>query len=568
LRDVSLRFLAFGFLAIAIPGRAEEPPPTLVFSTYLGGSAADEARSLAVDASGAVFVVGQTDSTDFPVAGGLGNPEGEDMWIRDAFLFRLAPGGGLVFSTYFGEPMQEDRALDVALDAQGRAYVADSWIDDNRDEEFSLRRVDAGGVSPDLIGERGDDHESFSGMAIAPDGTVYLTGLTCSESVFGINRFDRPTCEGFLLASDGSQGYEWVLLLGWRTAEDVAVDPAGNAYLIGLDWSTSNYDAFVAKIDPSGNYLYTTVFGGTRDESGWGIDVDPSGNAHVTGITWSSDFPVTGGVQASLSGPSDAFVAKLAPSGALVYSTYLGGAGIDLGDDIVVEAGGRIAVVGTTWSPNFPQRSPITRLCPGLCGTSDAFITRFDPSGSQVVSSTLLGGGGQDEGRGIEADPQGSLVVAGWTDSIDFPTVNAAQAKRGGASDAFVAKLKFNHPPVCSGAAASPSVIWPPDRRQVRISTLGVTDPDGDPVTLKVTRILQDELFTARMADAGSLGTAKPWVRADRMDSGDGRVYHLFFEATDPSGAKCTGEVKVCVPLQSGGTCRDGGARIDSTQPR
>jgi hypothetical protein len=83
-----------------------------------------------------------------------------------------------------------------------------------------------------------------------------------------------------------------------------------------------------------------------------------------------------------------------------------------------------------------------------------------------------------------------------------------------------------------------------------------------------LTRILQDELFTARMPDAGSLGTAKPWVRADRMDTGDGRVYHLFFEATDPAGASCTGEVKVCVPLQSGGTCRDGGARIDSTTPR
>ncbi len=95
-----------------------------------------------------------------------------------------------------------------------------------------------------------------------------------------------------------------------------------------------------------------------------------------------------------------------------------------------------------------------------------------------------------------------------------------------------------------------------------------MTDPDGDPVTLRVTRILQDELFTARMADAGSLGTAKPWVRADRMDNGDGRVYHLYFEAMDPAGASCTGEVKVCVPIQSGGTCRDGGARFDSTVPR
>jgi hypothetical protein len=149
--------------------------------------------------------------------------------------------------------------------------------------------------------------------------------------------------------------------------------------------------------------------------------------------------------------------------------------------------------------------------------------------------------------------------VTGGTSSPDFP----------GSFQAFVSSLTvFNHPPNCSAATASPSAIWPPDRRQVGISTLGVTDPDGDPITLKVTRILQDELFTARMPDAGNLGTAKPWVRADRMDTGDGRVYHLFFEAKDPAGASCTGEVKVCVPLLSGGTCRDGGARIDSTLPR
>jgi hypothetical protein len=193
--------------------------------------------------------------------------------------------------------------------------------------------------------------------------------------------------------------------------------------------------------------------------------------------------------------------------------------------DVAVTSSGQILLAGSTTS-----------------GAGGAFVLRLKGGTGEVISSMSLGGA-----YAVAAGPQGDAYVAG-----------------GG----FVARIKENRPPACSGATASPSAIWPPDRRQVRISTLGVADPDGDPVTLKVTRILQDELFTAHMPDAGSLGTAKPWVRADRMDNGDGRVYHLYFEARDPAGASCTGEVKVCVPIQSGGTCHDGGARFDSTLPR
>lgn len=297
--------------------------------------------------------------------------------------------------------------------------------------------------------------------------------------------------------------------------------------------------------------------------------MDATGRASLMWTTKTPNLPLTAPVQAGFGGGYDAFVLTLDPAGKVLLATYLGGAGDEIAGGIAVDRAGSLYLSGATWSTDFPVTRPLARPCTGnpICGNSDAFLVHLGPPGSGVLESTLLGGSAGELGRDIALTSTG-VVAVGGTSSSDFPLVNASYPFATG-TDAFVSSLTiFNHPPNCSAATASPSTIWPPDRRQVRISTLGVTDPDGDPVTLKVTRILQDELFTARMPDAGSLGTAKPWVRADRMDTGDGRVYHLFFEATDPAGASCTGEVKVCVPLQSGGTCRDGGARIDSTTPR
>jgi hypothetical protein len=278
---------------------------------------------------------------------------------------------------------------------------------------------------------------------------------------------------------------------------------------------------------------------------------------------------MTAPVQAGFGGGHDAFVVTLDPAGHVLLATYLGGTGDEVLGGVAVDRTGNLYLAGSTRSANFPVTRTLARPCTGypICGDSDAFLVQLGPPGSGALESTLLGGSAGEFGGDIALAPTG-VVAVGGTSSPNFPVVNAYQSSLYD-TDAFVSSLTvFNHPPDCTAATASPATIWPPDRRQVRISTLGVTDPNGDALTLKVTRILQDELFTARLPDAGDLGTAKPWVRADRMTNGDGRVYHLFFEATDPAGASCTGEVKVCVPVQSGGTCRDGGARIDSTMPR
>src|SRR5204863_1173594 len=135
-------------------------------------------------------------------------------------------------------------------------------------------------------------------------------------------------------------------------------------------------DAFVTKLDPAGALVYSTYLGGTGDEAGHAIAVDSAGNAYVTGTTTSADFPTVGPFQPTLRGGGDAFVAKLDPNGAsLVYSTYIGGEADDFGFGIALDAAGNAYVSGSTASATFPNNSAL--ICLGSRrGATDAFVAK------------------------------------------------------------------------------------------------------------------------------------------------------------------------------------------------
>jgi hypothetical protein len=233
----------------------------------------------------------------------------------------------------------------------------------------------------------------------------------------------------------------------------IAVDNSGSAYVTGWTQSTNfptmnplqpagaGLYAFVAKLNPAGSALvYSTYLGGGADEGG-GIAVDNSGNAYVTGLTESTNFPTVNPLQQSFGGVSDAFVAKLNATGsALVYSTYLGGSGIDNGTGIAVDSSHSAYVTGYTFSADFPTMNPL-QPTPGGGGYGDAFVAKLNPAGSALVYSTYLGGSGEDLGYGIAVDSSGNAYITGYTASTDFPTISPLQPIYGGASDAFVAKL-------------------------------------------------------------------------------------------------------------------------------
>jgi len=188
-------------------------------------------------------------------------------------------------------------------------------------------------------------------------------------------------------------------------------------------------------IDP---YLvYSTYLGGSNRDSISGIAVDASGDAYVYGYTSSINFPtITGAFQTSLKGSSNLFVTEFNPSGsALIYSTYIGGSGIDISYGMVLDGSNNVYITGQTDSPDFPMVNAYQTTTGGV------FVSEVNPTGNGLVYSTYLGGGG-DIGYGIAVDGTGSAYVTGLTKSTTFPTVNPFQAAFAGSiGNAFITKF-------------------------------------------------------------------------------------------------------------------------------
>jgi len=200
---------------------------------------------------------------------------------------------------------------------------------------------------------------------------------------------------------------------------------------------------FVTKLAPAGSALvYSTYLGGGGEDVAYGIAVDGTGSAYITGYTDSANFPTQSPYQGLFQGGTyNAFVTKLTPAGnALVYSTYLGGAGDDEAFAIALDAAGSAYIAGFTSSTNFPVLSPYQATAPG--GPFDVFVTKLVPAGNALVYSTYLGGNNEDYGLGIAVDGAGSAYVTGFTNSTNFPAVSPYQAAFNGRSyNAFVAKF-------------------------------------------------------------------------------------------------------------------------------
>ena len=191
-------------------------------------------------------------------------------------------------------------------------------------------------------------------------------------------------------------------------------------------------------IDPV--LAYSTYLGGNSSELGTGVAVDSLGNAYVTGTTDSPNFPTANALQPALAG-QNVFITKINASGtALVYSTYLGGSGSDVGESIAVDASGNAYVTGDTSSQNFPTTNALQPTHSG--GFTDVFITKINASGAALDYSTYLGGSSEETGNAIAVDASGNAYVTGFTESPNFPTANALQPTYGGGFiDAFVAKI-------------------------------------------------------------------------------------------------------------------------------
>ena len=298
----------------------------------------------------------------------------------------------------------------------------------------------------------GGGNEVVGSVTIDSQGNIYIAGRTDSPD-FPVKNAIQPQSHAysqiFMSKFSSSGDLLYSTYFGGSSndaATAIAAGPAGNIYVTGTVHSTDfpaansfqskfggGVDAFVLKLDPSGNVLYATYLGGQCNDLGMGIAADAAGNAYVTGETQSPDFPVTAG--AFQSQPVDyrpgatfdaAFVTKLDPAGNLVYSTHLGGGGT-VGRAISVDANGQAHVAGTTTAIDFPTTPNAMQTASGRpvlsgVGGSNGFLTKFTADGSSLVYSTYLGGPLTDTARGIAIDSPGNVYITGQTTERGCPS--------------------------------------------------------------------------------------------------------------------------------------------------
>lgn len=449
--------------------------PVLEYSTFIGGSSRDVALGVDVDSAGYVYVVGLTDSPNFPVT-----PDrvGETLQgTRDAFVMKLDPqasgAASLVWATYLGGTHPEtqysyygaDEAYDVAVDAAGHIYVTGITLSNNFPVTASaymperppsatpyrlafLSKLSNDGANLLYSTYLGGSLDNF-GKAVAADnsGNAYVGGMTQSMGQPGTLKF--PTT-------------------------DNAFDPVGT--------SPEFIKNFVARIDTSqsgaASLVYSTFLGGTSTtNSGIGMAADESGSVFVTGVTRDTAFPTTANAyQRTISRNPDSgldsdevFISQLdttqANAASLIYSTFLGGGWSEnwgelpaehyprtLAPDIAV-ADGIIYITGYTMSPDFPIVNGFQTVKGSVSGGSlygpyyDAFVARINPQKSGAASleySTFLGGTQFDAGTGIAATRQGNVYVTGTTAALNFPLRDAIQLRPYGAVSAFAVKIDTN----------------------------------------------------------------------------------------------------------------------------
>jgi len=416
----------------------------LLYSTYIGGSGSDTATAIAVS-GGSAYITGNTTSTNFPTKA----PQSGATTIypfqttyggnTDAFVAELNTTGNLlIFSSYLGGSAA-DFGQGIAVDSAGNVYVTGSTESAN----FPT-------ANP-LYGTNSGNGDVFI-TEINPTGTTTAAQLLFSTFLGGAQ---ADVAQAIQVTTSGSNANIYVAGYTFSTNFPVSATPfqATNA---------GAPDAFVAEItlntsNESSALTFSTYLGGSGDDRAYGLALDGTGNVYVTGATDStggSPFPtISDAFQTSLHGQANAFVTKLNPTGSsLIYSTYLGGSGTDLGNAIAVDSAGHAFVTGSTNSSDFPASSynPIQAIlgisAGPLCGTapcSDAFITQLTGDGTGLVYSSYLGGSGPDFGQGIALDSNGVPYITGSTSSTNFPAIAGAyqSSLAGVTGNAFVAKI-------------------------------------------------------------------------------------------------------------------------------
>ena len=407
--------------------------PVISFAGYLPGSNGDTGIAITHDKQGFVYVAGNTLSQDFVTTGNAFF--GLNRGTQNSWLMKLAPSAPpdqvIVYSSLFGGTAV-DSLKAMTIDANGLIYIAGSTTSTDLTTVNALQSANAGTTDgfvavfdPTKIGAASLLYATYLGGAAVDEpagiatrnGKIYVTGSTLSDN--------------------------------FPIANSIFPNRAGGR------------DIFVTELDPaqsgSASLVSSGYLGGTGTDYGRGIAVDAAGLVYLTGLTYSHDITITpNAYQLTSTGAGEIFLMKLDLAAPIIlYSTYLGGSGIDDARKVIVDPAGRVALAGYTSSANFPVTQNAFQPLLGGPNATNAFLAIVDltvPPTQALVYSTYFGGSVAEVAYDLRRDANGKYALGGYSYSRNLPvsqnTLNPVPAN--GGMNGFVAVIDPAAPPLNS----------------------------------------------------------------------------------------------------------------------
>lgn len=481
-------------------------PVTRLWGTFYGAAGDDEGISCTTDASGNVYMVGNTDSNAGSVIATSGSHQSSFAGgICDAILIKFDPNGARLWGTYYGGSGDE-LAGDCTTDVSGDVYLSGyttstanviSTLGSHQPTKLGyadamLIKFNSSGVRQWGTYYGGTGSESGASVNTDPSGNVFLVGISdspgggnTSVATAGAHQTGNGSAPaGFVVKFNSSGVRQWGTYYGANSTRcfSSAVDGNGNIFIAGMtDVSNGNTvvatlgshqqtygggpnDAFLAKFNGSGVRQWATYYGGAGDDYGNSCAVDAIGNVYLTGSTNSTisvnSITTPGSHQTTFGGVYDTYIAKFNTSGVRQWATYYGGAGDDYGSSCATDGLGNVYMAGTTGSGSGTVVATPGSQQPAFSGPNyDAFLVKFDMNGLRQ-SGTYYGGTGLDRNGACAVDVFGSVYLTGYTDFSTGTFIASPgsyqSAYGGGPLDAYLAKFD-----ACDLAPPQPSAITP-----------------------------------------------------------------------------------------------------------
>lgn len=423
--------------------------PKKAWNTFLGGNGDDISIGVVADANGYVYLSGSSTQA-------WGNPLRGYGGGKDVFVTKLDPYGNLVWNTFLGGVGDDGSSNNLVLDADGNIYVTGmsytTWGSPLHPFAGGLSDSFVAKLSPDgslqwntFLG--GNDTDESRSIVLDDTGSIYIAGAshaTWGNPMRAFSETVNNNYDAFAAKLSPSGTLLWNTFLGggdFDVSNGITVDGSGNVYVAGSSWwfnwgipvrsLTSKIDGFAAKLSPTGDLVWNSFVGGPEVDYSQGIAVDGDGNVFLSGYSEST----WGAPLRAYSGDGDAFSAKLNSAGILIWNTFLGTSGYDYSNDLVLDgvglyvAGHSAASWGTPWLD--------------FAALDDVFVVNLAADGT-LLSNAFLGGSGNEYGIGIAKDPNGNIYVTGLGNATWGDPVRAYS----GLADALIAKLDLGGPDV------------------------------------------------------------------------------------------------------------------------